>query len=180
MHTFWSIALALATAGCVSQAPLKQTSGQQPAKPPLAFRQTETRLLATPYTIRGYRDPDDPTVLHDGHTVYRLTRVPDPTAIQGILPRTAIHSVTYAPLPASEELAAELATQRQITAELRQIEASMIRTQQQALTEVGKLVNQKAEAVRRQNQITSGSAKNSDDLPSDDSRAAAPPPAANW
>lgn len=181
MHAFWSIALALSTAGCVSQTALNHAPNPtRPGLPLPAVRAADTRTVATPYTVRSYRDPEDPTVLHDGHTVYRLSRVPDAEANQTILPRTTMAPATYVPLPPSEELAAELATQRQITAELRQIEARVIEVQQQALTEVGKLTDEKAAAVQRQ--ITAGTANHSDALtPADTSASsAAPPAAANW
>lgn len=99
-----------------------------------------------------YHDANDPTVRHDSHAIYRATRVPvRPSGAKeelSTVPRVIFQPASHAPLPANVELGAELATQKQITAELRTIQSAMSATQREAQEKFGELVNQTAETVR--------------------------------
>ena len=132
-------------AGCATQS---RVALQSPPTP-LAAAATPTKLVETRYEVRGYRDAANPSIRHDAHAVYRRTRVPD--TMDGNLetaPRSAFAPVSMAPLPASEELAAEVATQKAITTELRTMRASMAETEQRMQAQYGQLVRQSGEAVK--------------------------------
>lgn len=111
-----------------------------------------TRLVETRYEVRAYHDAADPSVRHDAHAVYRATRVPVRPNGQAdslaSMPRTTFHPATHAPLPQQAELRAELATQKQITSELRTIQSAMVSTQRDAEQKFGELVNQTAETMK--------------------------------
>jgi hypothetical protein len=112
-----------------------------------------TRVVETRYEVKSYRDPDDPRVRHDAHAVYRVTRVPAQTADLETTPRNKFEPISYAPLPSSAELAAEIAAQKEISAELRAIRSRMAAVEQQARTQLGTLADQTAETVNLRRQL---------------------------
>jgi peptidoglycan hydrolase CwlO-like protein len=69
------------------------------------------------------------------------------------VPRTAFQPATHAPLSQNAELGAELTTQKQITAELRSIQAAMTATQKNAEEKFGELVNQTAETIKLRREL---------------------------
>jgi hypothetical protein len=112
-----------------------------------------TRVVETRYEVRSYRDPDDPRVRHDAHAVYRATRVPARIEELETTPRNKAAPLSYAPLPPSAELAAEIATQKEIGTELRAIRSRMAAVEQQARAQLGTLADQTAETVNLRKQL---------------------------
>lgn len=150
MRAIW-IVLPAILAGCVSH-PRATQRLPAPATVAAIPERPGTRLVETRYELRAYHDASDPTVRHEGHAVYRATRVPvRPNGAQeelATLPRVTFAPASLAPLPAQAELAAELAKQQEITAELRTIQSAMSATQRDAQEKFGELVQQTAETVR--------------------------------
>lgn len=152
MRAHW-ILLPILLAGCAghpraTRAPTQAeplASAAIPANP-------ATRLVETRYEVRAYHDAADPAVRHDGHAVYRATRVPIRSNGQAdtlaTVPKGTFHPATHVPLPQNAEMRAELATQRQITSELRTIQSAMSTTQREAEQKFGELVNQTAETIK--------------------------------
>lgn len=147
------VMVVLVTAGCGA---LPRAS-----KPPLVAAKPQTfallanpatHLLETRYELREYLDAHDPSVRHEPHAVYRATRVPrrpdGATAALPTVPRSTFAPASYTPLPVQAELSAELATQQQITRELRAIQTAMTATQRDAESKFGELVNQTAETIK--------------------------------
>ena len=69
------------------------------------------------------------------------------------VPRDAYPPTSFAPLPPSAELAAELATQKAITADLRAMQASMAETAKRVQEQYAALVRQSAEALKLHQQL---------------------------
>lgn len=153
MRSSWILILAMCVGGCVTHRPTASSSPAGVAPKPVVRAAPATQLVETRYDVRAYRDAEDPAVRHDAHAVYRTTRVPTSVASLDAAPRSTAPSISYAPLPANAELSAELAAQRQITAELREIKARMAAIQQQAEGQYGTLVNQTADTLRLRQQL---------------------------
>jgi len=116
-----------------------------------------TKIVETRYEVRGYRDPANPAVRHEPHAVFRRTRVPLTAADESAtVPRTSAPPASIAPLPASAELAAELATQREITNTIRAMQASVAETEKQMQEQYALLVRQSAEVLKAHKQIEAG------------------------
>lgn len=148
-HSFW-ILVAAALAGCASQS---SRVAQRPALPPTAPAVSERRAVETPYAVRGYRDSGSPEIRHEAHVVFRRTLVPANADATDVVPRTAFAPASYAPLPASEELKAELAKQKAITAEVQAMQADMIATQSKMQAQYAQLVKQSGEALRLRDRL---------------------------
>lgn len=150
-------------AGCATHSPSARVRPATPlgrgvptANTPLAVTVVETR-----YDIGGYRDPADPAVWHEPHSILRATVVPGRPPPSGAVsgPLTAYVPASYAPLPPSAELAAVLEEQRQITAELRAMKASMFALQDQAQTQYGKLVAETSATDRLRQELAAEQAR---------------------
>ena len=152
MRCFWILVGAGLAGGCATQRQMLPTAPAASASP-VVRELPATKLVETRYEMRSYRDADSPGVRHEAHTVYRATRVPARVAELETEPRMTFAPASYAPLPPSAELAAELATQRQITAELRTVQARMAAIEQQAKTQYGRLTDQTAAAVKLRQQL---------------------------
>ena len=105
-------------------------------------------ILETRYEVRGYRDANAPSIRHEGHAVYRRTRVPDnaPTDYPTVTSEVAPASI--APLPAGDELKAELATQNAITSDLRTMQASIAETERRMQAQYAQLLREGGEAMK--------------------------------
>lgn len=157
MRAHWLL-IPLLLAGCVgnpraARAPARpepQATATIPANP-------ATRLVETRYEVRAYHDAADPAVRHDAHAVYRATRVPVRPNGSGdalaTVPRETFQPATHVPLPQNAELQAQLATQKQITSELRTIQSAMSATQREAEQKFGELVNQTAETIKLRREL---------------------------
>jgi hypothetical protein len=143
----------LLAAGCATQR--SATLATQAAKQPLAVAAASpTKVVETRYEVRGYREPASPHVRHEAHAVYRSTRVPLASSDElTTVPREAYPTTSVTPLPASEELAAELATQKSITAEMRAIQTSMVETERRVQSQYASLVRESAEALKVREQL---------------------------
>ena len=115
-----------------------------------------TKLVETRYDVRSYREAANPSLRHEAHAVFRCTRVPI-TASDALetVPRTSYPPVSIVPLPASAELATEIATQKKITAELRTAQTSVAEIEQKMQAQYAQLVRQSAEALRLREQLES-------------------------
>lgn len=152
MRCIWIMIAATVVGGCATQRSSTRVSLSEPAKP-VVREAPATKVVETRYEVRSYRDADSPGVRHDAHTVYRSTRVPARTDGLDTVPRTTFAPVTYAPLPPSAELTAELTAQREITTELRALQSRMATIEQQAKSQYGSLVEQTAETVKLRSQL---------------------------
>jgi hypothetical protein len=113
-----------------------------------------TKLVETRYDVRGYREAANPSIRHEAHAVYRRTRVPVTGSDElETVPRASYPPASVTPLPASEELTAELTTQKKITTELRAMQTSMADTNKQMQAQYAVLVRQSAEALKLREQL---------------------------
>lgn len=147
MRNYWIFIIAIFVAGCATQRRAATIVPNAPAAKPLVREAAATRVVETRYEVRGYRDPDNPSVRHEAHAVYRTTRVPARVEALDTMPRSGFAPVSYAPLPPSTELTAELSAQKEITAELHAIQARMAAIEKRAQSQYGTLLNQTAETV---------------------------------
>jgi hypothetical protein len=152
MRCYWILFAAGLAGGCATQ---RQSMPATPVATvqPVVRESPATKLVETRYEMRSYRDADSPGVRHEAHAVYRATRVPARIAALETEPRTSFAPVSYAPLPPSAELSAELTAQREITAELRAVQARMAAIEQQAKSQYGALAAQTADAVKLRQQL---------------------------
>jgi hypothetical protein len=150
MRYTWILLMPFFAVGCATQRPVAVQ-----APPPVQIAAvTPTKVVETPYDVRGYREAANPAIRHEAHAVYRRTRVPITAGDElATVPRTTYPPVSFAPLPASDELAAELATQKKITADLRVMEASMAEAEQRMQAQYAMLVRQSAEALKVREQL---------------------------
>jgi hypothetical protein len=110
---------------------------------------TPVKFAETRYDVRSYRDAATPSLRHEPHVIYRRTQVASSATNElETVPRASYPPASVAPLPASEEQAAELATQRKISGELRAMQALLEETSQKLQAQYALLVRQSAEALR--------------------------------
>ena len=161
--------------GCAAPHPVAVTTSAspQPTGPASATKMVETR-----YEVRGYREATNPQIRHEAHAVYRSTRVPVAAGDElATIPRASYPMSSYTPLPASEELAMELAMQKSITAEMRIIQTSMVETERRVQSQYAKLVRESAEALKVREQLEAERARAQVEVPPAPSAASVVPPA---
>lgn len=153
MRAYLSLILGLALAGCSTHRQSATLASVPPV--PLVPVAEATRAVETRYEVRSYREAGDPSVRHEAHAVYRRTRVPatDSAGVLETAPRERFAPASVAPLPASAELAAELAKQKEITGELQRIQIAMTGVEKQAQGQYATLVRQTAETVELRRQL---------------------------
>jgi hypothetical protein len=133
-----------------------------------------TKIVETPYDVRGYFDPANPDLRHAPHAVYRRTRVPVTSRDDfATVPRTSYPPPSFAPLPAGEELAAELTTQRTITAQMRAMQSSMADTERQVQAQYALMVRQNAEILKVRSQLEAERHRMSNQAPGESPKTAA-------
>jgi hypothetical protein len=150
MHYHAIAIVSLVFTGC-AMPPLHEVQVSRPEVEPApkAAVVKERGLAETRYELRGYRDATTPFLRHEAHAVYRQTRVPYPSVGRlETVSRETYPLVSEARLPASEELAAELATQRRITAELRAMQVALAETERGMKDQLASLVRQSAEVLK--------------------------------
>ncbi len=153
MRYYWSMLAAVWVAGCATHRPTALAVAGGSVEKSVVREAPPTHQVETRYDVRSYRDAADPSVRHEAHAVYRSTLIPARVGSLEIEPRGEFAPISYAPLPPSAELSAELAAQKQITADLRTIEARMAAIERQAQGQYGTLVNQTAETVKLRQQL---------------------------
>jgi hypothetical protein len=153
MRCLLSLLVAACVAGCATNRPVAKAPTNPPETKPTVREAVATRIVETRYDMRGYRNADDPNVRHDPHAIYRTTRVPAQVESLATVPRQTFAPASHAPLPQNAELSAELAAQREITGQLREIKARMALVEQQAQSQYGALVNQTADTVKLRQQL---------------------------
>lgn len=144
MRHVWILFFPVLVAGCATHQPAEV----QPQ--PLAVAAipvSSTKILESRYEVGSYRESASPGIRHEGHAVFRRTRVPN-TLNEEAVSRTNSPPASYAPLPASGELAAELGAQKTITADMRAMQASMAETEQLMQAQYATLVRQNAEVLK--------------------------------
>ncbi len=143
-HLLWIMATAV-LAGCASpKAVVTRAVAPAPALP----AEVERKAVETRYEVRGYREAGSPAIRHEAHAVYRRTLVPTNAETTDTVPRTAFAPASYAPLPASDELNAELAKQKAITSEMQTMQGAMAATQMKMQAQYAQLVKQSGDALR--------------------------------
>ena len=146
----WILIILLLVVGCSTPPPV----AVQTPTPVLIAEVSPTKLGETRFDVRGYREAANPSVRHEAHAVYRRTRVPLTVSDAIVtMPRTAYPAASVSPLPISAELAAELATQKKITGDLRAMQTSMAEAEQQMQAQYATLVRQSAEALKVREQL---------------------------
>lgn len=130
-------------------------SAPVPEPPPTAMRAVvATKLVETPYELRGYREAANASVRHEPHRIFRSTRVPVAAADElATVPRTTYPPASLSPLPINEELSAEIATQRKMTEEIRALQASLIEAEARMREQYALLVRQSSEALKVRRQL---------------------------
>lgn len=150
MRHVWILPLLLLVVGCATQRPV----AVQPPPPVVIAAASPTKFVETRYDVRGYREAGNPAIRHEAHAVYRRTRVPLAASDDlETVPLTTYAPASHAPLSASDELAAELATQRAILTDLRSMQASMAETERQMQAQYAQLVRQSAEILKLREQL---------------------------
>ena len=178
-HSFWIVVMAV-LAGCAS--PKATVVSNVPSAPALTA-QTERKAVETRYEVRGYREAANPAIRHEAHAVYRRTLVPDNATTSDTVPRMGFAPASVAPLPASDELNAELAKQKAITAEMQTMQASMADIQTKMQAQYSQLVKQTGEALRLRQRLEAERSQGSGTATAADGVAAAGDPratAAKW
>lgn len=149
------VILPLFLAGCTTARIERTVSAPTNALPPdpVPAVAPVTQVAFTPYAIGPYRDANDPTLVHDAHTLYRRTVVPMTfDSWLATVPRSSFAPASFTALPPSTELAAVLATQRTVTAELQTLRNTMAETGQKMQEQYRVLVREstKAKVLREQ------------------------------
>ena len=149
--------------GCAAPHPIAVTTSVSPQP---AVTASATKMVETRYDVRGYREATNPQIRHEAHAVYRSTRVPVAAGDElATIPRASYPMSSYTPLPASEELAVELALQKSITAEMRIIQTSMVETERRVQSQYAKLVRESAEALKVREQLEAERARAQAEVP---------------
>ena len=182
MRRYMILIATILMAGCATHRTATIVTVAEPQ--PIVHEAAPMHEVETRYELRSYRDADDPSVRHEAHAVYRETLVPEKVTSLVTEPRSTIAPVTYDPLPPSAELAAEIAAQKEITVELRSIQAAMAAMEEQARNQYGTLVDQTAESAKLRQELEADRARVSEletRLRAGDTAGAPLPPAeTNW
>lgn len=144
------VILPLLIAGCATPGPVSVQT------PPalLVPAASATKSVETPYAVRGYRETTNASIRHEPHVMFRSTRVPVTAADElATAPRAAYAPASLAPLPVNTELAAEIATQKKITEDLRVLQASMAEAESRMQAQYALLVRQSSEALKVRQQL---------------------------
>ncbi len=150
MRSFSILLLISFLTGCTTQTVVVK---KEPPLRPLMAAAT-TKFAETRYDVRSYRDAANPSLRHEAHVIYRRTQVPSSASNElETVPRISYPPASVAPLPASEEQAAELATQRKISGELRSMQALLAETSQKLQAQYAMLVRQSADALRAREEL---------------------------
>lgn len=138
---------------CVAHVAAEPTPAAETSPDHMAIVAPAPRIaMEIPYYVRGYRDARNPTLRHEGHTVYRRVMVAAPVQNRDDA-ATRARSVVYAPLPTSDELAAELANQRALTAEVEAVQEAMEETERAMREQYEDLLRQAAEVRRLREEL---------------------------
>jgi hypothetical protein len=172
-HAF--ILLTPLIAGCATQAPVAMPPLSPEPRPPAVVSVPATKVVETPYEVRAYRDPANPDVRHETHVVHRRTVVPVSRAEDlATAPRDLFPPASYAPLSKADELAAELATQRAITAAMRDAQAEVAELQHQMQEQYALLLRQSAEVMKTREQLEAERRRLATPAPAETTAPAAP------
>lgn len=150
MRHVFLLLIPLAAAGCATRKPVAVVE-----PPPVQIAAIfPTKAVETRYDVRDYHEAAKPALRHEAHAVWRRTRVP--LNFEGELvsvSRTEFPPASHDPLPEADELAAELATQKTITADLREVQTMVTETERKMQAQYAALVRQSAETMRLREQL---------------------------
>ncbi|MFT3784175.1 MAG: hypothetical protein QM790_19375 [Nibricoccus sp.] len=152
MRLFSILMLSAFMAGCASKPVVLE-----PAPPlrPLGAA-SSVKYAETRYELRGYREVANPALRHEPHAVYRRTQVPSfASNVLETTPRTSFPPPSFSPLPASAELDAELAKQRQVAIDMRAAQAALADAEQKVKALYATLVRQSADVLKLKDQLES-------------------------
>jgi len=136
--------------GCVTTVPV---AVRVPPRVQIAV-ESPTKLVETPYEVRGYREAANASVRHEPHVIFRGARVPITAADElATVPRTSYPPASLSPLPVSAELAAEIATQKKVTEDLRALQSSMAEAESRMQEQYAMLIRQSSEAIKVRQQL---------------------------
>lgn len=141
---------------CATKAP-RQSAPESGGSPPdvVAAHATDS-VIVTRYELGSYRYPRSPSG-RETMAVYRRTRVPPMVAAAhdgaATEPGREYVPASFAPLPPSAELAAELAAQKRITEELQGIRETIVAMEQQARSQYAALVRRTEETTKVRDQL---------------------------
>lgn len=146
----WIATLPVFAASCATPRPVSvRNSAVTPIPAAVA-----TKLVETPYAVRGYREAANASVRHEPHMIFRSARVPITAADElATVPRTSYPPASLSPLPISAELAAEIATQKNVTEDLRTLQSSMAEAESRMQEQYALLVRQSSEAIKVRQQL---------------------------
>jgi hypothetical protein len=148
MRYTWIPSLTLLLCGCATQDSV-DVYIPPPSQSLVRAAFDPTKFVETRYEVRSYREAADLAIRHEPHAIHRRTRVPVTISTDfAIGSRTNHPPASIAPLSASEELAAELDTQKKITADLHAMKTSMRETEQRMQAQYATLVRQSAEVAK--------------------------------
>lgn len=146
----WIVTLPVFAASCATPRPVSVENAAVTPIPAAAA----TKLVETPYKVRGYRESANASVRHEPHTIFRSARVPITAADElATVPRASYPPASISPLPASAELAAEIATQKKVTEELHALKSSMVEAEFRMQEQYALLVRQSSEAIKVRQQL---------------------------
>lgn len=149
----WTVIVPLLAAGCATERSV--TVGTPGPDQPVAIAPTfPTKRVDTRYVVRAYCDPADPAIRHEAHAVFRSSLVSFTAGDELVtVPRERYPTVANRPLPASDELAAELGVQKAITSNLRAIQSAMVETEHRVKEEYATLVQESGAALKIREQL---------------------------
>lgn len=146
----WIVTLPVFAASCTTPRPA--SVHRAPVTPlPAAVA---TKLVETPYAIRGYREAAHASVRHEPHMIFRSARVPISAADElATVPRTSYPPASISPLPISAELAAEISTQKKVTEDLHRLKSSMAQAESRMQEQYALLIRQSSEVTKVRQQL---------------------------
>jgi hypothetical protein len=148
MRNTWMPFLTLLLCGCATQDSV-EVYIPTPSQSLVRAASEPTKLVETRYELRSYREAANPGIRHEPHAIYRRTRVPVTISSDFVIGSRMNHPpASVVPLAESDELAAELGTQKKITAELHAMQTSMRDTEQRMQAQYATLVRQSAEVAK--------------------------------
>ena len=148
MRNTWIPVLITLLCGCATQDSV-EVHIPTPSQSLVRAASETTKFVETRYELRSYREAANPAIRHEPHAVYRRTRVPVTISTDFASgSRTNHPPASVVPLAESDELAAELGTQKKITADLHAMQTSMRETEQRMQAQYATLVRQSAEVAK--------------------------------
>lgn len=153
MRFTFALLISALSAGCAMQPRVSQST-LPTFGPGVVVAARPTKFVETRYDVGAYREATAPAIRHEGHAIFRRTRVPASASDDlETVPRTSYSTASFAPLPANEELTAELAIQKKITADLSAMQGTLAEVEQKMKAQYSTLVKQSTETIKVREQL---------------------------